>query len=137
MRRLLPVILASLMACGDAAIEKVVAPDSAAGAYVLESAANQALPATVIEGNGYTMEIVGGTYGLASDGTYTSSLTIRETIETAATPSVTTYDERASGVYQITAQIVRFTDAQGREALGQLVSGTLSFGGARPRTYRK
>ena len=137
MRRLVLPVIVSLAACGDAATGKIAAPDSILGIYVLESAANQSLPATTIEENGYRLEIVGGTYALASNGTFASSLTIRETIATNAAPHVTTYDERASGVYQVTAQIVRFTDEQGREAIGQLSPGSLSFAGALPRTYRK
>ena len=137
MPRLVPLVFISLAACGGEASETIAAPDSVLGIYVLESAANQSLPATTVEENGYRLEILGGRYALAANGTYASSLTIRETIETNSAPSVTTYDERASGAYQVTAQIVRFTDAEGREAIGQLSAGSLSFAGALPRTYRK
>lgn len=129
---------AALLGCGDAAAERtILGPDEVAGIYALESAANQSLPATTVEGNGYRMQILAGTYGLASNGTFTSSLTIRETIQTHSAPSVTTYDERASGVYQVTAQIVRFTDADGRQTTGRLAGGTLIFDGVPARTYRK
>jgi hypothetical protein len=74
---------------------------------------------------------------LAADGSYAASLTVRESIGTVTAPNVATYEERGSGVYSIAAQIVRFTDTQGREFTGQLTGGVLSFGGDLPRVYRR
>lgn len=134
---MLSFVCATVAACSESATEMATAPDAVSGIYVLESAAGKSLPATLTDQSGYRLEIVAGAYSLFPDGTYTSFLTIRESIETTASPNVTTYDERAIGVYLVTAQIVRFTDSGGSEAVGEIAAKTLSFHGAIPRTYRK
>lgn len=138
MSKLLGVVAVVLLTgCDRDAREEILAPETVAGIYVLETVQGKALPATLIEENGYRLEVLAGSYGLAKDGTYTSTLTIRESIETPSTPSVSVYEEKATGAYSLTAQIVRFTDTLGREVIAELVGGTLSFAGSLPRIYRK
>ncbi len=124
-------------ACGGDRGEKIVAPDAVVGTYSLETIQNKSLPATLIDDNGYTLRILAGTYSLGPQGTYTSMLTVRESIETLTGPNVAAYDERGSGVYSLTAQVVRFTDAQGGEFTGTLSGNILSFDGILPQVYRR
>lgn len=128
---------ALLAACGQRDSARMLVPDTVAGPYLLETVRQKSLPATLVEANGYTLEVIAGRYDLAADGTYASSLTVRESIETVTAPNVAIYEERETGVYSLAAQIVRFTDAQGRESTGQLSGGTLSFDGDLPRVYRR
>ncbi len=137
-RALLGSLCAALAgACGGEGVEKVFAPDAVIGTYVLETIQNKSLPATLIDDNGYTLGILAGTYSLGPQGTYTSSLSVRETIQTLTGPNVAAYDERGSGVYSLTAQLVQFTDGQGREFTGTLSGNILSFGGILPQVYRR
>lgn len=126
-----------LVACRQGDSTRMLDPDPVVGPYFLETIRQKPLPATLVEANGYTLEVIAGRYDLAADGTYAGSLTVRESIETVTTPNVATYEERETGVYSLAAQIVRFTDAQGRESTGQLSGGTLTFGGDLPRVYRR
>ncbi len=136
-RALLGSLCALAGACGGEGVEKVFARDPVFGTYVLETIQNKSLPATLIDDNGYTLRILAGTYSLGPQGTYTSTLTVRETIQTPTSPNVAAYDERGSGVYSLTAQLVRFTDAQGREFTGTLSGNILSFDGILPQVYRR
>ena len=139
MPKLLALAAAGVMlaGCGQSDRAEVLVPDPVAGPYLLETIQQKPLPAILIEANGYRLEVIGGSYELGADGSYSTSLTVRESIETVTSPNVVTYEERGSGVYSVAAQIVRFTDTAGREFTGQLAGGVLSFGGDLPRVYRR
>lgn len=89
-------LIASVAACsGDKGPTGPAVPTSPIAAYALSTVDSKPLPLTMFADTGYVVEITTGAITLASDKTFTSSVTTRETVD----GNVSLYVEKSSGTW--------------------------------------
>lgn len=92
MRRLLLTLAAFALGCGDSSGPNVA---SAVGTWNLQTVNGQGMPLTILSTTGYRLELVSDVYEVRPNGTFTETLTIRETEGSA----VTTTSESETGTW--------------------------------------
>ncbi|CAN5705788.1 hypothetical protein BH23GEM1_BH23GEM1_00490 [soil metagenome] len=107
-------------ACSDGGVNE---PQTVAGTYTLQSVNGAPLPYVFFEGEGYKLEVTAGNYVLAAGGTFSSSVTFRETENGVATTSSETF----SGRYAVSGSVITFTYSDGDVITGTISGNTLQF----------
>lgn len=107
-------------ACGKDANDPI---DTVAGTYTLRSVNGQSLPAVVYDDGSYKLEVTAASYVLAASGSFTNSISIRETENGVVTPST----EVDTGTYAVNGTTITLTDAEGDVISGTLSGDTLTF----------
>lgn len=123
----IPAILAivvggALIACGDDA----TSPETTlTGTYTLVSVENETLPYVILEVGDFKSELLSGSATFNANGTFTATLTIRETENGTST----TMAEGASGTYVRSGNSVTLTVPNDEDSPYQatLSSNTLTF----------
>jgi hypothetical protein len=122
MRRLVLALGAiSLLACGDSSGPEA---SSAVGTWSLVTVNGSPLPYTVllIQPN-YRLEIVSATFVAAANGTYTGSVTTRET----DAGTVTTTTESDNGTWSQSGTTVTVTDSDGISSTATISGNTITL----------
>ncbi|MGI8619554.1 MAG: hypothetical protein ACR2L6_10795 [Gemmatimonadaceae bacterium] len=117
--------LLGLVAAGCGGSDGINEPQSVAGTYTLRTVNGAALPFVAFETAGYKLEVTGASYVLAASGTFTNSVSFRETEGGA----VTTSTETLTGQYTVSGTTITFTDTDGDVITGSLSGNTLQLSG--------
>jgi hypothetical protein len=97
---------------------------SVAGTYSLRTVNGQALPFLFVDQPGLRVEVISDQYMLNANGTFTTTITLRETEDTV----VTTTSDSYSGQWLIDGNNINLTSAEvGREQASFSNGNTLTF----------
>ena len=120
----LALLVAPLMiACGD---DDPAGPsaDTVAGTYRLQTVNGAALPFVFINQPGLRVEVISDEYVLNANGTFTTTITLRETEDTVVTTSSDSY----SGQWQVDGSNINLSSAEvGNERASFTNGNTLTF----------
>jgi hypothetical protein len=112
--------LLSVAACGDSPTE---ASGSAVGTWHLQTVNGSPPPVTLLQLNGYRLEVIGGVLVINSNGTYANSFTYRETVDGTAT----TEQETDFGTWVQTGSTILLEDDEGFQAQASVSGNQLTF----------
>lgn len=114
-------LLAALMgACGG---DSITGTTSVAGKYTLQTLDGMRLPVVVLDQPGFKLEITDGDVVLAENGTFTSNVTVRQTVQ----GTVTTSPESSTGTYTVNGSEISFNSPGEPTIQGTLSGGTLTI----------
>ena len=120
----LALLIAPLMiACGD---DDPAGPsaDTVAGTYRLQTVNGAVLPFVFINQPGLRVEVISDEYVLNANGTFTTTITLRETEDTVVTTSSDSY----SGQWQVDGSNINLSSAEvGNERASFTNGNTLTF----------
>ncbi len=111
----------TVAACGGD--DGITEPENIAGTYVLQTFNGSPPPITILDITGYKLEVTAASYTFTSSGTYTNSVTLRETEDGVVT---THPPETTAGTYTVNGSAITLTDSEG-SITGTISGNTLTF----------